>query len=134
MARGETLERLIRKWAEKKGKDLDVTVGEVATEWAASTIEGWPVDTGYSRASIEAPRKIGYAHWQFRITADYARVIEYGGYRGVGPKTVSKPAEILPGGIAVGGGIFPSQRPSAPLRRGKSKIKVELAKELGVKV
>ena len=84
-----------------------------------------------SRASIEAPRRVGQGEWEFRITANYAGVIEYGGYSGVGPKTARQSGEQLDSDVSINPGIYPTQRPSAPLRRGLAKTRRELHETYG---
>ena len=109
----------------------DKKLGQAATKWQADTVLGWPVDTGFSRASIEPPRRVSKGHWQFSITAAYAGVIEYGGYRGVGPKTAQQSGEQLGDDVTINPGIYPIQRPSAPLRRALVKTKREMRETYG---
>ena len=51
----------------------------------------------------------------------YAGVIEFGGYPGVGPKTERVGGQQLAPGIEINDGIYPKQRPAAPVRRGLAK-------------
>ena len=109
----------------------DKEMGRLANLGVRYTTIGWPVANpggGYSRGSITAAEKVAERHYRWRITAVYAGVIEYGGYRGVGPKTAAHGTHTLPGGIEINEGIYVTQRPTAPLRRALSKIKLELAK------
>jgi hypothetical protein len=114
--KNHALAGILKKQAEKILDDIDKHVGVAITVAQRETVRWWPVDTGYSRASITSPERIERGAWQFRIEADYARIIEYGGYRSVGPKTQQQSGETLPGGIQIGSGIY--TRPSAPMRRG----------------
>lgn len=131
---GKGFSRLIAEYAREVKDDINTVLGEVMTEWQAETIRGWPVDKGYSRSTISTPRNEGQGVWSFSVTAEYAGVIEYGGYRVVGPKTHQVGAQVLPGGIAVNGGIYPTQRPAAPVRRGMSKVKSQIGSILASKV
>lgn len=109
----------------------DKEMGRLANLGVRYTTIGWPVANpggGFSRGSITPVEKVADRHYRWRITAIYAGVIEYGGYRGVGPKTKEYGAETLPGGIEINEGIYVIQRPTAPLRRALSKIKLELEK------
>jgi hypothetical protein len=99
------------------GLRADEAVLGVATEVLAFTIRGWPVDEGISRAAWFGPVKVGAAAYQIGNPIHYARIIEYGGYRGVGPKTAAFGGTALPGGLTINAGIYPTQRPEAPLRR-----------------
>lgn len=124
------LNALLTRKVEKTKEDADALVLKHAYLLYNYIVENWPVDTGFSRASITPPERIGFAHYRIRITAAYAIIIEYGGYRGVGPKTAQEGGIILPGGIQIGPGIFPIQKPYAPVRRGLSRIMVSLEKDL----
>lgn len=124
---GRTISDVIESYANQVQRNTREYMFVLITKWQRYTIIGWPVDTGYSRASIDNPREVGEGVWQFRITANYAWVIEHGGYRGVGPKTTQVGSTILPGGIEINSGIYVKQRPAAPLRQGLSKIRLEVA-------
>ena len=97
-------------------------------------IEGWPVDTGASRAGWQGPTKIGEAHYQLRNLFPYAVTIEYGGYPSPGPKTAQSGGQFLPGGIVVNGGVYPTQVPIAPVRQAMSKRKLAMAQELAPQI
>lgn len=127
---GKTLAQLVRSYGEKCIAQVDEVARLEAGELRDDIIEGWPVDTGASRAGWQGPTKVGVAHYRLRNDYDYAAVIEYGGYPGVGPKTEQVGSHVLPGGVAVNGGIYPSQRPAAPVRRAISKRILPLHNEL----
>jgi hypothetical protein len=129
-SRAARLNQVIVRLADKLVASADKVSFDMITLWHRFTVEGWPVDTGYSRDTIEPPSKIADGHYRFRITASYAHVIEYGGYRGVGPKTHQEGGTNLPGRVDINPGIYVNQRPSAPLRRAESRIKLELAQYL----
>jgi hypothetical protein len=99
----------------------DAAVFGVAADVLADTMRGWPVDTGVSRAAWFGPVKVEEAAYQIGNPLRYARIIEYGGYPGVGPKTAAFGGATLPGGLAINAGIYPTQRPEAPLRRALAK-------------
>ena len=110
-------------------RDLETVLDRMSLLLLREVQLGWPVDSGVSRAAWT----LGHARQLIREivnTSAYARVIEFGGYPGVGPKTVQRGAEQLPGEISIGAGIFPSQRPSAPLRRALAKIQPELDRQV----
>jgi hypothetical protein len=129
-ARQGRLNQVFVRLAGKLVASADKVSFDMITLWHRFTVEGWPVDTGYSRGTIESPSKIADGHYSFRITASYAHVIEYGGYRGVGPKTHQEGGANLPGRVDINPGIYVNQRPSAPLRRAESRMKLELAQYL----
>jgi hypothetical protein len=114
--------------------EAEKVVFKVATRVLSDIKVGWPVDTGASRAGWVGPRQIAPLTYQLSNPFVYARVIEYGGYPSPGAKTAPAGGETLPGGIVVQSGIFPRQRPAAPVRRALSKnygvMGAELAKGL----
>lgn len=128
------LNALLYRKIEKTKRDADAVVREQAYLLYNYIVENWPVDTGFSRASITPPERIGFAQYRIRITAEYAVIIEYGGYRGVGPKTAQESGITLPGGISINSGIYPIQKPHAPVRRGLARVSVSLREEIKGKV
>ena len=121
-----TLTQLVQQYGNRRRQQADEVARVEAGFFRDEIVKGWPVDTGASRAAWQGPTKVGHAHYRLSNLMDYAWVIEYGGYPGIGPKTERVGAHVLPGGIQVGGGIFPKQRPAAPLRRAISKRTVPL--------
>jgi hypothetical protein len=109
--------RKVSALASHAEQDALQVVMAVAADVLADTVQGWPVDTGLSRGAWWGPRRVGPAAAQIGNPVRYARVIEYGGYRGVGPKTVRVGGQRLPAGLSINPGIYPRQRPAAPLRR-----------------
>ena len=109
--------RSLAQFARVTERDLDGIVAGTAAQVLADTQRGWPVDEGVSRAAWRRER-VGFAHQRLRNPTVYARTIEFGGYRGTGPKTERiGPASLLPSGLRTDAGIYPSQRPNAPLTR-----------------
>ena len=131
---GGAVERIARRI----GIATDSTVGEYTNMWSAETSRNWPVaavEGGYSRSTITPASRIGRGVWQFRVTANYASVIEFGGYRGVGPKTHQVAAHTMPGGVEVEGGIFAIQKTGgAPLRTAKSKVLLTINREFAGRI
>jgi len=88
-------------------------------------LELWPVDTFASRGGWQGPIPIeglsGEIGFLLKNEFDYAAVIEFGLYPGVGPKTALQPTTILPGEQTIHRGIFPTQKPHAPVRRALSR-------------
>lgn len=125
-----TLTEVVRSYGQGIISKMDSIASYEAGLLRDDIIEGWPVDTGASRAAWQGPTKVGEAHYRLRNDYDYAGVIEYGGYPGVGPKTERVGAHVLPGGVAVNGGIYPSQRPAAPVRQAISKRTFPLAESV----
>lgn len=122
----KTLAQLVRSYGEKCISQMDDIARDEAGLLRDDVIKGWPVDTGASRAGWQGPTKVGHAHYRLRNDYDYAPTIEYGGYPGVGPKTEKVGSHVLPGGVAVNAGIYPSQRPAAPVRQAISKRSLPL--------
>ena len=124
--KGKGLKGVLQQLGAQVGNHSDEAMEPLMQFWQRDTIINWPVDTGFSRSSITTPHKVGKGVWRFEVTANYARVIEYGGYRGVGPKTHQVGAHSLPGGIEINEGIYVTQRPTAPMRRAQSEVKLRL--------
>ena len=127
---GRELGALISQYARQVDRDLDQEMQRQALLLRNDIVAGWPVDTGVSRAGFQGPFRVAAAHYRIINNFVYAPVIEFGGYRGVGPKTAEQSAQLLPGGIQVNQGIYPTQRPAAPVRRALSKRTVELREAL----
>jgi hypothetical protein len=117
-------------YAAQVGENAEQAVFEVAADVLADIRIGWPVDSGDSRRAWIGPRKIAPLTYQLSNPYPYARVIEYGGYPGVGPKTSRYGGSSLPGGIAINPGIYPIQRPAAPVRRALAKAYGQIGKRL----
>ena len=127
---GARFTNLIKDYTRVMERDLDAEMQRQTTLLRNDIVIGWPVDTGVSRAAWQGPRKRGFAHYDLINNVVYSPVIEFGGYRGVGPKTAELGAELLPGGIQINGGIYPIQRPAAPVRRALSKRILEVERAL----
>lgn len=127
----QLLAQLVRKYGNEVISKMDDIAGAEAGHLRDDIVQGWPVDTGASRAGWQGPTKVGDAHYRLRNDYEYAPVIEYGGYRGVGPKTERVGSHVLPGGVEVNSGIYPSQRPAAPVRRAISKRTLPLREAIG---
>ena len=117
-------------FVQRVGADVDRVVYKVATDVLRDTVQGWPVDTGHSRAAWWGPRRIGPSAFQIGNPTRYARVLEWGLYRGVGPRTVRVSGTRFPGGFQVTPGIYSKQKPAAPLRRALAKNYGEMTKQL----
>ena len=109
-----TFNARIHRYIQASGREADATVLEIATEVLADTVEAWPVDSGASRAAWWGPTRIAPASYQIGNPYVYAKLLEYGGYEGVGPKTVRFGGTTLPGGQNINAGIYSSQVPAAP--------------------
>lgn len=128
--KGKGLAGLLQAYQVQVKGDADEVARQQIGEMRSDIIRGWPIDTTASRGAWQGPTKIGEAHYQLRNDYPYAATIEYGGYPGVGPKTEQLGAQVLPGGIEINGGIYPTQKPAAPVRQAISKRKVFLMNAL----
>jgi hypothetical protein len=63
-------------------------------------------------------------------TAPYATILEYGGYRGVGPRTVQLGGGDLGAGFVAGGGIYSRQAPLGWVRRGLAQARAPYRQRL----
>lgn len=127
------LARLVQAYGQKVLSQVDEIAGREASLMRSDIVEGWPVASvngGSSRAGWQGPIKVGHAHYQLRNEYPYAATIEFGGYPGVGPKTEKVGAHVLPGGIQIRGGIYPSQKPDAPVARAISKRTIPINEAL----
>ena len=111
----------IHRYVQASGRDADAAVLDVALNILDDTQSNWPVDSGESRASWIGPTRVGPGSYQLSNHTPQSPVIEYGAFRGLGPKTVQFGGATLPGGQQINAGIYSSQVPAAPLRRALSK-------------
>lgn len=88
------------------------------------------VDTGAYRASWGSPEARGPQAYAVTNTQPYAVVLEYGGYRGVGPRTVRLGARDLGEGFVAGSGIYSTQEPHGHVRKGLVRTKPRLLRRL----
>jgi hypothetical protein len=131
------LSSLIEKFSRRVRAKADQRMQVEAQEFRSDIQDGWPIATPISRGSRAAwvgPFKVAEGHYRLINPFPYAGVIEYGGYPSPGPKTAQQGGQMLPGGIQIGGGVYPTQRPAAPVRQAMSKRKLKWAKVgIGVK-
>ena len=111
----------IMTYARRLNRDLEQVQEGFAANVLRDTKVGWPVDTGASKAAWQGPTRLFPFAYEIRNPAPYARVIEFGGYPGVGPKTLQVSGTRLPYGIETESGIVPKQRPAWPVRRALSR-------------
>lgn len=119
-----------RKKVEMLG-DVDMIMFQQASLLRDDIVRGWPVAAiggGASRAGWQGPIKIDTGAYRVTNNYVYGPTIEYGGYPGVGPKTAEFGGASLPEGYDINPGIYPTQRPQAPVRRALSKRAVALKK------
>lgn len=124
------LTRLLTRYAIRVARDLDEVIRDMAYELLNDILLHWPVDSGLSRAAWQGPYRVSYAHWRVVNAIPYAIVIEFGGYPGVGPKTAEEGGTSLPGNVNINPGIYPIQKPSAPVRRALSRAIVRIKAEI----
>ena len=111
-------ERVVRRYIRAMDAEVDAFVGTAAARLRRNVQHGWPVDSGLSRAAWDGPTRVGVAAYRIANHSPYAGVIEFGGYPGVGPKTQRIGGRPLGAGLEINDGIYPKQRPAAPVRRG----------------
>jgi hypothetical protein len=139
--RTNSLISLMEKFSKRIKDRSDQSLAKEAQVFREEIIAGWPVGTGggvdtvRSRDAWSLPSKTGEGVYRLVNRMPYAATIEYGGYPNPGPKTERQGSRILPGGIEVDGGVFPTQKPAAPVRQAMSKRRLAWAsgKGLGVK-
>lgn len=123
------MQRVSRTARAKADRNIRQESGILKTDIQA----GWPVgdstdeDYIHSRDAWSGPFRVAEGHYRLINPMDYAGPIEYGTYPGVGPKTAQVSGQTLPGGITVGSGIYPTQKPIAPVRQAMSKRKLAWA-------
>lgn len=120
----------LQKYLKKVEGNMEQALVAVALDVLDEIKAGWPVDTGASHDSWIGPRKAGTLEYRLSNPFKYARVIEYGGYPHPREKTVQFGPATLPGKITINAGVYPRQRPAAPVRRALSKAYRQLGKQL----
>lgn len=111
--------RTLRAYAERVGRSVDDVVRESATRIRAEIVARSPVETTRLQSSWLAPVRAGALAWKIATTVPYAPVLEYGGYPGVGPKTVAVAgSQNLGWGLTPpGSGIYSQQAPYGWVRK-----------------
>jgi hypothetical protein len=113
--------RRLTAFAAAHRRAADAVVQDVAGKVLRDTQDGWPVDSGDSRAAWTEPIRVGPAAYQLRNPLVYAKVIEFGGWPSPAEKTVAFGPVVLPGSFPINQGVYARQVPAAPLRRALSK-------------
>ncbi len=124
---------LLTRYASRVESDVDRIVLAETKEVRQDIVDNWPeaeVDGGTSRDGWSDAEQVAPAHYRLTNPVVYAGVIEYGAYPNPGPKTAAEPGQILPGGANINPGVYPTQVPSAPMRRALSKSTVRLRDKL----
>jgi len=133
-----TLAQLVRKYGTRVEGQVDGVAKEQAEQMKNDIVKGSPIDNtagkgnlhGHFRDAWQGPDRVGHAHYRVKNLTVYGPVIEFGGYPGVGPKTEHVGGETLPADFQINAGIYPSQKPAAPMRRGLSKRALPLERAL----
>lgn len=108
------LQGFARRMADDGSKATYAQAQALRTELVSTS----PVDTGSLRDHW-GPVSPGASPmaWQVSNSAPYAAILEYGGYRGIGPKTVGLGGGSLGEGFVADGGIYSRQAPLGFVRR-----------------
>ena len=108
----------LQGFARRMADDGSKAVQAQAVALRAELVATSPVDTGYLRAhwSPVTPGSSPLA-WKVQNSAPYAPILEYGGYRGIGLKTVGLAGGSLGAGFVAGAGIYSRQAPLGFVRR-----------------
>lgn len=106
----------MRRFAERSELGGERVLRMTALSVQTDVTDHWPRDTGQSAGKWQV-RRLSREEYELRNRAPYAVTIEFGGYPGVGPKTVRLGPQRLAEGIVTNAGIYPKQKPAAPLRR-----------------
>ena len=126
----ERFARALAGVSRQTGDNVDTVVRSVALAVLSRIVQTWPVDTGVSRAQWTGPHKRGHAHYVLQTSAPYAETIEFGLYRGVGPRTEALGAVPLGNGLfVVASGVFSTQA-HAPVRRALAEAIQSLERQL----
>ena len=80
-----------------------------------------PVDTGRLKASWSPATNRGRLTWGFGTHLDYANKLEYGGYTGVGQRTMRLGGGDLGAGFIAEAGIYSRQAPLGFVRKALAK-------------
>ena len=90
---------------------------ETLTQRLRIRIMGYtPVDTGRLRNSWRS-RKVHATEGRVSTDVEYAPVVEYGGYKGVGPRTVQAGPFAFGMDLVAGPGIYSTQAPGGMVRK-----------------
>ena len=95
-------DQAVRQSMEEAGARMDTTV---------------PVDTGALHSNRSAVTSTKPLTWGTGYSLDYATILEYGGYRRVGPKTVRLGGGEIGEGFVGAAGIYAKQAPMGWVRK-----------------
>ena len=106
-------------------QSVTVTLTAAATALGRETMEAVgrrmdttaPVDTGALKRNRRAVQQTGPLTWETGYDLPYAPILEYGAYRGVGPKTVALGGGDLGAEFVAGAGIYSKQAPLGWVRK-----------------
>lgn len=126
----QRLNRRLWQWVSLTPHLVDQTATEFITDVKADIQAGWPVASGASRGAWDGPKRVAPRTYILVNPVVYAWVIEYGRYPGVGPKTEKISGMDLGEGFRVNAGIYPRQKPAAPVRRALAAHSVDLRRRL----
>lgn len=109
----------VRRRIEATERNVQQVVAETAAEAFSGIVEKTPVDTGRARASWQL-QPIDRFSWRIvSESTSYIHILEYGFFKGVGPKTVQ-----------TGEGIFSSQAPAGMVRITIMELEKEFQRDL----
>ena len=120
----KTTMRDYRTLVEQQG---DAAMRTILTTIGAVMDTTAPVDTGALRANRSPVRRVGRLTYATGYTLPYAPVLEYGGYRGVGPKTVELGGGAIDEEFIAGAGIYSRQAPLGWVRKALAQARPLLA-------
>ena len=109
--------RAVSRFLDVTERGTDDVMLEIATRVKVGILQKTPIDRNRLFTSWVGPTR--QAAGQYRIANDrpYALVVEYGGYPGVGPKTVKLGPRDLGHGFTANSGIYSTQAPHGMVRR-----------------
>lgn len=96
---------------------LEIAIRQTIEEVGQAMDRNAPVDTGALKADRSPVTQSDKLTWGTGYSLEYAPILEYGGYRGVGPKTLALGGGDLGAGFVAGAGVYSKQAPLGWVRK-----------------
>lgn len=113
----KTFIKAVKDYLAATDRTMDSYVKEIAYRVRTRLRAYTPVDTGRLVGNWAGPTKTADNEYTVSNDTPYAAVVEYGGYPGVGPRTVELQGRDLGEGYNAEPGIYSLQAPHGMVRR-----------------
>lgn len=132
--REDKIKDIIRRVTKKTKSTTETITAEFAKILFERIVSGTPVDKGILKSRWSLVRT-GDTSWRCINNTKYLKILEFGFYNNVGPKTIKISASLrLNFGIRIIGGIFSKQAPHGWIRKALSQTGNDFKSKLARKI